>query len=430
MSPNLSSVKTITACRICGGVDLKPVISLGSQALTGIFPRTQDQKISSGPLELVRCNDEKNKAACGLLQLNHSYDLDELYGENYGYRSSLNRSMLNHLNEIVKTIENLVILKKDDYILDIGSNDGSLLSFYPEEKGLNLVGIDPTGIKFKDYYQQRISLIPTFFSASELCKHLGSKKMKVITSISMFYDLESPLQFMREVFDVLADDGVWFLEQSYMPTMLSTTSYDTICHEHLEYYGLKQIKWMADLIGLKIISMSLNDTNGGSFLLGLAKNTSSLSEAGLDIKNLLMKESTIGLKTEKPYFEFTQRVKEHKEKLITFFNSIEQKGQKILGYGASTKGNVILQYCGISRQQLPYIAEINQDKFGCFTPGTLIPIISEKEARLKSPEYFFVLPWHFRKGIIEKEQYFLRNGGKLIFPLPEIEIVPVNSNVG
>ena len=242
MISNTSCGKAITTCRICGGADLKSVISLGSQSLTGIFPHKKDQKISSGPLELVRCNDEKNKDACGLLQLHHSYDLDELYGENYGYRSGLNRSMLNHLNGIVKTIENLANLKRDDYILDIGSNDGSLLSFYSKGKGLNLVGVDRTGIKFKEYYQPEIYLIPTFFSASELRKNFGSKKMKVITSISMFYDLESPLQFMEEICEVLADDGVWFLEQSYLPTMLSMTAYDTICHEHLEYYGLKQIK--------------------------------------------------------------------------------------------------------------------------------------------------------------------------------------------
>ena len=233
-------IKEIEHCRICGGTDLKPVIDLGTQALTGIFPRTINQKITSGPLALVRCNDENNTNACGLLQLRHSYDLDEMYGQNYGYRSGLNQSMIAHLKGIVRDIEAIANLKNNDFILDIGSNDGSLLSYYPEEQGLNLVGIDPTGEKFSEFYQKRINLIPAFFSSEMIKKNFGSKKMKVITSISMFYDLESPIQFMREIIEVLADDGIWVLEQSYMPTMLHVTAYDTICHEHLEYYGLNR----------------------------------------------------------------------------------------------------------------------------------------------------------------------------------------------
>lgn len=420
-------MKAIERCRICGGEDLKPVINLGVQSLTGIFPRSIDQKISAGPLELVRCNDEKNHSACGLLQLRHSFNLDEMYGKDYGYRSGLNQSMMAHLREIVRNIESIVDLQKDDNILDIGSNDGSLLSFYPEEKGLNLIGIDPTGIKFKEYYQKRITLIPTFFSAAEIRKNFRSKKMKVVTSISMFYDLEAPMQFVSEVYDVLDDEGIWVLEQSYMPTMLNVTAYDTICHEHLEYYGLKQIKWMADRVGFKIISVTLNDTNGGSFCISLAKKESHYPEAQLEMKMLFTEETDMGLSTDKPYQEFTQRVSAHRTDLEEFFATANRKGQKVLGYGASTKGNVLLQYCGISKAELPFIAEVNQDKFGCFTPGTLIPIISEKEAREMKPDFFFVLPWHFRKGIIEREKTFLENGGKLVFPLPRIEVSTIYS---
>ncbi len=420
-------MKAIERCRICGGEDLKPVINLGVQSLTGIFPRSIDQNISAGPLELVRCNDEKNHSACGLLQLRHSFNLDEMYGKDYGYRSGLNQSMMAHLREIVRNIESIVDLQKDDNILDIGSNDGSLLSFYPEDKGLNLIGIDPTGTKFKEYYQKRITLIPTFFSAAEIRKNFGSKKMKVVTSISMFYDLEAPMQFVSEVYDVLDDEGIWVLEQSYMPTMLNVTAYDTICHEHLEYYGLKQIKWMADRVGFKIISVTLNDTNGGSFCISLAKKESRYPEAQLEMKMLFTEEADMGLSTDRPYQEFTQRVSAHKTDLEEFFATTNRKGQKVLGYGASTKGNVLLQYCGISKAELPYIAEVNQDKFGCFTPGTLIPIISEKEAREMKPDFFFVLPWHFRKGIIEREKAFLENGGKLVFPLPRIEVSTIYS---
>jgi NDP-4-keto-2,6-dideoxyhexose 3-C-methyltransferase len=415
--------KQIERCRICGGTDLKPVINLGIQTLTGIFPRYKEQKITSGPLELVRCNDESNKEACGLLQLRHSYDSDEMYGKDYGYRSGLNQSMMTHLKGIVNNIQTLCNLKKGDFILDIGSNDGSLLSFYPEDKGLNLAGIDPTGTRFKEYYQDRIIIIPSFFSAAEIKKNFGERKMKVVTSISMFYDLESPMQFMREICEVLADDGIWVLEQSYMPTMLNMTAYDTICHEHLEYYSLKQIKWMADRVGLKIISINFNDTNGGSFCITTAKKNSNYVEAEHEMNEIYSKEIKINLHTDKPYQGFKQRVNDHKNNLLEFFAEIERKEEMILGYGASTKGNVILQYCGLSKKDLPFIAEVNSDKFGCFTPRTLIPIISEKEAREMKPDYFFVLPWHFRNGIIEREKVFLETGGKLVFPLPEIAII-------
>lgn len=417
-------IKEIEHCRICGGVNLKPIINLGSQALTGIFPHSIDFQITSGPLELVRCDDEHNSDACGLLQLRHSYDLDEMYGLNYGYRSGLNQSMMEHLKSIVLRIQELIHLNPGDHVLDIGSNDGSLLSFYNDNQDLKLVGIDPTGIKFKDYYQYPIQLIPEFFSAEEIKKHFGSQKMRVITSISMFYDLEDPLQFVKEIYEVLADDGIWVLEQSYLPTMLEVTAYDTICHEHLEYYGIKQIKWMTDQVGLKIISVSLNDTNGGSFCLALAKKSSKYPEATVDVFSLLENEKRMGLSTSIPYQSFNQRVREHKEGLLEFFAQTHRDGKKVLGYGASTKGNVILQYCGLTSQDLPYIAEVNTDKFGCFTPGTHIPIISETQAREMLPDYFFVLPWHFRKGIIQREKEFLNSGGKLVFPLPEIEKVP------
>jgi hypothetical protein len=209
-----------------------------------------------------------------------------------------------------------------------------------------------------------------------------------------------------------------------MPTMLEVTAYDTICHEHLEYYGLKQIKWMADQVGLKIISVSLNDTNGGSFCLALAKKNADYPEAFVEMNVLFEKEKSMALHTEAPYTAFTQRVIRHKQDLLDFFRNARADGKKVLGYGASTKGNVILQYCGLTSADLPFIAEVNTDKFGCFTPGTHIPIISEKEARAMRPDYFFVLPWHFRKGIVEREQAFLNQGGKLVFPLPEIDWVP------
>jgi hypothetical protein len=225
---------------------------------------------------------------------------------------------------------------------------------------------------------------------------------------------------MRQVVDSLADDGIWHLEQSYLPAMLESTAYDTICHEHLEYYGLRQIKWMAERVGLKITSVSRNVVNGGSFAFTLCKSAAPYPEAVQDVQKFLEYEEHMGLQSLVPFEAFKGRVFRHREDLLAAIESIRREGKTLLGYGASTKGNVLLQFCSLGRDQVSAIAEVNEDKFGCFTPGTSIPIISEAEARGRSPDYFLVLPWHFRANIVEREQTFLRNGGTLMFPLPEV----------
>jgi hypothetical protein len=413
--------REIKKCRICGNTELVSVINLGNQYLTGVFPRSINEQVTSGPLELIKCEEADSLNSCGLLQLRHSYDIGEMYGENYGYRSGLNKSMVNHLQEIVKRIQGSIELRRGDLILDIGSNDSTLLQAYPKND-LILVGIDPTGKKFKDFYPEYIKLIPDFFSSDIVKEHFGSKKAKVITSIAMFYDLESPVEFMRQIYDILADDGIWILEQSYMPMMLEMNAYDTICHEHLEYYGLKQIKWMTDRVGFKIIDVEMNHVNGGSFLVKVAKSDSLFHEAAFPVQKILMQEHDRGLNSLKPYEDFKKRVYRHKEEFVRFIQEIKSKDKEILGYGASTKGNVILQFCNLTKNDIPFIAEVNQDKFGCYTPGTLIPIISEESAKAMRPDYFMVLPWHFMENILGKERDYLKSGGKLLFPLPSVQV--------
>jgi hypothetical protein len=288
---------------------------------------------------------------------------------------------------------------------------------------LQLVGVDPTGSKFSQYYPTHIRLIPDFFSSSKINRMVGNQKAKVITSISMFYDLESPLEFVQQVYDILADDGIWVLEQSYLPQMLAVNAYDTICHEHLEYYGLKQILWLMNRAGLKILDVEMNAINGGSFSITVAKKNAPYPENKSKIIAIIKNEETLELHTVKPFEEFKSRVFTHREQLIKTLHRIKASGQLVLGYGASTKGNVILQFCQLTASDVPFIAEINQDKFGCYTPGTLIPIISEAEAHAMKPGYFFVLPWHFRDGILVREKEYLNKGGKFLFPLPIIETV-------
>jgi hypothetical protein len=413
--------KEITKCRICGNQNLQPIIDLGSMALTGIFPKP-GELVASAPLEIVKCWDEGRGNCCGLVQLKHTCDLEQLYGDNYGYRSGLNSSMVEHLKGLVKEIEKRIQLTPDDLVVDIASNDGTLLSSYPSNLGLRLVGLDPVAHKFKEYYPEQVQYIPDFFSA-DLVKEKIGKQARVITSIAMFYDLEDPVGFVQQIYDTLTEDGIWMFEQSYLPAMIKNTSYDTICHEHLEYYGLKQIKWLMDKVGFKIIDVAFNDSNGGSFCLTVAKNKSNYSSNEALIKAIIQEEEDGGFNQLAVYEEFKMKVLRHKQDLLEFVAGLRKAGKKVFGYGASTKGNVILQYCGLTAADIPYIAEVNENKFGRVTPGTNIPIISEKEAKALRPHHFMVLPWHFKEHIINREAQYLSDGGNLIFPLPRLEVL-------
>jgi hypothetical protein len=405
----------IKKCRAGGGTDLVSVLDLGVQDLTGVFPKTKEQVVTKGPIELVWAPKS------GLVQLAHSFDADEMYGDNYGYRSGLNQSMVAHLERKIHNLEAYVDLKPGDVVLDIGSNDATSLKAYTTSS-LRRIGIDPTGNKFRQYYPDDIALVPDFFTAANY-RSVESKPAKIITSIAMFYDLEDPIQFARDIEAVLADDGVWHFEQSYMPAMLRLNSYDTMCHEHLEYYSLGVVQNILKAAGLKVVDVSMNAINGGSFAVTAAKENASVKTNGAVIGWLLEQEERMGLNTVRPYQEFAERVYRHREDLRRLLDALNADGKLVLGYGASTKGNVVLQYCGLTEKDIPAIAEVNPDKFGSFTPGSLIPIISEADAKAMNPDYFLVLPWHFKDNILQREQEYRARGGKFIFPFPEIEII-------
>ena len=405
----------IKKCRICESANLTTVLSLGEQYLTGVFPKTKENNITKGPLDLVWCKD------CGLLQMKQSYSLDEMYGDNYGYRSGLNSSMVAHLSNKIQTLEKVVHLSENDLVIDIGSNDATSLKAYSGNH--RKVGIDPTGSKFKEFYTNEIELIPNFFTKEAFKKTFPNDKAKIITSIAMFYDLESPATFVKDINACLADDGIWHFEQSYMPSMLRTNSYDTICHEHLEFYSFKVIKNLLENCGMRVIDVQMNSINGGSFAVTACKNNAPHTSNLPIINWMLAQEEDMELDTVKPYLEFGQRVFKHRKNLSLLIEALVKDGKKVFGYGASTKGNVLLQFCGFSEKDIPYIAEVNNEKFGSFTPGSNIPIVSEKVAKELKPDYFLVLPWHFKHSILEREKEYIKNGGKFIFPLPEIEIV-------
>lgn len=403
-------------CRICGNDELIEVMDLGVQALTGVFPQSRSQPVTKGPLRLVKC---MGGDSCGLLQLKHTCDLGEMYGLNYGYRSGLNKGMVEHLHRKVRTILSRVQLSDDSLVIDVGSNDSTTLQAYPHTIR-NLVGMDPTGIKFGHYYPPHIKLIADFFSAQRVRDTFGSKKASVITSFSMFYDLEQPLAFMQDIHDSLDQEGIWVFEQSYMPAMLKQNSYDTVCHEHLEYYGLKQVHWMAQRVGLTVVDVEFNDVNGGSFSVVAAKTGSRHARNAKPIDALLDGERRLGLDTLQPYVEFAARARTSRETLLEFIDSAQRSGRTVAGLGASTKGNVVLQYCGIDEKRVSRIGEVNETKYGCFAPGSLIPIVSEEEVLASKPDYLLVLPWHFRAFF---ERSAKLKGHTLLFALPTLETV-------
>lgn len=417
MTPPSLHYKEVSACRICGNRELAPVLSLGRQSLTGIFPKAKNDRISEGPVDLVRCV-ASGEDHCGLVQLLQTYRLDEMYGEHYGYRSGLNASMVRHLQGIVDRAASMAKPKAGDLVVDIGSNDATLLKAY-STPGLQRLGVDPTGAKFKAYYPPDVDLVADFFPSAAALARIGGRPARIITSISMFYDLESPLDFMKAVAAALAGDGIWVVEQSYLPEMLAANAYDTICHEHLEFYALRQLKWMADRAGLKIVDVEINDVNGGSFALTLAKTGAPYPEAKAAVAKLLASEKPLA--TAKPFADFERRVLSHRDALRAFVDKENKAGRKVLGYGASTKGNVMLQFCGFTSKDIPFIGEVNEDKFGRFTPGSLIPIIPEGEAKAMKPGHLIVFPWHFKDFILKKEAGYLRSGGRLYFPLPKPE---------
>ncbi|GAA4196984.1 class I SAM-dependent methyltransferase [Streptosporangium oxazolinicum] len=369
----------------------------------------------TAPLELVKCSPD----GCGLVQLRHTADLSLMYGDNYGYRSGIRPYMINHLHGKVARLTGMVDLGSSDLVLDIGSNDSTLLRGYPAD-GPTLVGIDPTGEKWREYYPGHIELIPDFFSKAVFAERYGDRKAKIVTSIAMFYDLPDPVGFMADVRDILTDDGVWMVEMSDLASMLGTLAYDAVCQEHLEYYALGQIEWMAERVGLTLTSAEHTDANGGSLCLTLVKDPARHKVDAASIDRMRRRETDLELDTMAPYETFARRVREHRDELRAFLDDSRAAGKLTLGYGASTKGNVVLQYCGIDSGDLPCIGEVSPGKHGCFTPGTGIPIVSEEDAKARRPDQLLVLPWVHRNGFVEREGEFLAGGGKMVFPLPSV----------
>lgn len=411
------------SCRVCGSKALTPVINLGSQYLQGSFvkPGKELPPMRTIPMSLVRCDPTRDEQACGLLQMEHTVPPEILYSA-YWYRSGTNNTMRTHLKGIVESALE-VLDRKQGTVLDIGCNDGTLLGYYPA--GFSRFGVDPSDVA-QEIDAAMATVVQDIFPSPELHSRLGDRKIDIITSIAMFYDLEDPIAFTKGIKNILSPDGIWIFEMSYMPTMLKMTSYDTICHEHLEFYSLAVIEYILKQCGLKVFNVSHNDINGGSLRCYATHADNFAYKNDVYQQNILQmhqEEFDLELDTDKPYKYFQERINVHREELLALLKKLKKEGKRIHIYGASTKGNTILQWCGVDNRIIDFAAERNPDKYGAYTLGTDIPIISEAESRAMKPDYYLVLPWHFKQEFIEREQETLGQGTSFIFPLPTIEVV-------
>ena len=402
-------------CRNCKNDKLINLLSLGKMSFTGKFSKSFFNNIPKAYINLVMCTK------CKLVQLDRNFNPKYLYNDDYGYRSGINRTMAEHLKKTVIKNSKLVKLQDNDYVLDIASNDGTLLNFY--EKKIVTVGIDPLVNKYKSYYKKISYKISNFFQISDIKKLNLKKKFKIITSLSVFYDLKDPNRFIRGIKECLDENGVFVLEHADLLCIIKNNLFDTICHEHLEYYSSKVIIDMMNLNGLKVFNHEFNNINGGSSRYYICHKKAKYITKKKKINKLLSEESAIGLHSSKTFKTFFSKILNEKGKLKKLINKILNKKFIIHGYGASTKGNVLLQFYKINNKDINYIADRNPLKYNLFTPGTKIKIISENHSRKLKPDYYLVLPWHFKKEILIREKKIRKKGTKFIFPLPKVKVV-------
>ena len=408
---------TITECRSCGSTNLTNILSLGLQYPSNFIELNSiSDKREQIPLELIFCE----KKDCGLLQLKHTASRESLYKE-YWFRSGLNEKMVEALNDITKSVEKRISLSENDIVLDIGCNDGTLLRSYQSK--VRLVGFEPASNLVDEAKEGTDLIINNFFNSHEFMQHFPNERIKVITSIAMFYDLEDPNSFVSDIVNCLDQDGIWIIQMAYLIPMLELNAFDNIVHEHLEYWSLKSLKRLLEEHDLEIFDVELNDVYGGSFRIFVKTKKNDKINIQNSVDEFLKKEDEFGLEKKETYLNFANRVNSLKNKLNDFIKKEISNGKLIYAYGASTKGNTLLQFYNLNNKLISKAADRDSKKFGKMTIGSNIPIISEEQARDEKPDYFLVLPWHLVDFFKERENEFLNNGGKFIVPLPDFKII-------
>lgn len=407
-----TSTNSIKECRACYSKKIFNVISFGNLYLSD-FVKT-NKKPQKYPLALVLCQK------CSLLQLRHTTPASLLYTDNYGYKSGINQTMKDQLKEIAeKSIEKVKNRKKKIIAIDIGANDGTLLRFYP--KGVYKVAVEPIkklAIESKKYTDITIN---DFFNYESFKKYLGNKKANIITAISCFYDIDNPNKFLHDITKILDEDGIFIIQQNYLKLMLEQNAFDNVVHEHLEYYSLTSLQNLLKKHNLEVFDVEVNNINGGSFRTYICFNGK--RPISRSVNNLLRVEHKLNFSKKTIYEEFAKRVRHNKNILKKFIKQEIKKGKKIYVYGASTRGNTLLQYFDLNKKLIPYAVERNPEKWGKIIASVGIPIIPEEQARKEMPDYMLVLPWFFKEEFLKRETEYLKKGGHFIFPLPRFEIV-------
>jgi NDP-4-keto-2,6-dideoxyhexose 3-C-methyltransferase len=412
--PLLAGVKARTTCRACDSRNLVEAIDFGNPFVSNFAALPENANWPRVPLELVLCAD------CTLLQLRHTTPSDWLY-RHYWYKSGVNGAMCAALADITLKACEFVGLRGGDKVLDIGCNDGTLLRSY-EVAGIERVGFEPAeNLAREASADGSCRIINDFFRASRV----AGEQFRIITSIAMFYDLEDPNQFVADAASLLATDGVWIIEMHYLLLTLARNAFDAVCHEHLEYYSLRSLEPLLARHGLEVADIEVNEVNGGSFrvyVVHRGAESARVFERWGRVESARGSERRVALEHAATYVEFGERVRQIGNRLYTFLKKERTRSKEIFAYGASTKGNTLLQVFGLDHDLIRAAAERNPEKWGKYTVGTWIPIVSEAEARAHA-DYFLILPWHFLSDMRSREREFLERGGKLIAPLPDPRVI-------
>tara|TARA_B110000977_G_scaffold175638_1_gene230544 strand:- start:25320 stop:26561 length:1242 start_codon:yes stop_codon:yes gene_type:complete len=408
--------RKIKKCRNCNNNNFLELFSLGKIAFTGKFTNNYKTQIPKDFINLILCTK------CKLVQIDRNFNSRYLYGKDYGYRSGINATMSDHLKKIANKLKIITKLKRGDAVLDIASNDGTLLNNYP--KNIISIGVDPIIEKLSKFYNKEHIKIGDFFSARKIFQLKIKKKFKIITAISVFYDLKKPNSFLRDVNKIIdTKNGIFLLEHADLCSIIKNNLFDTICHEHLTYYSSKIIINMAIKNNFKIIDIERNEINGGSTRFYFAHKESIYKEKKEKISRALDFEKKFKLERSQTFTKFYKKILKLKTSLNFLIDKIKKNKKIIHGYGASTKGNVLLQFYGIGSGEIKYIADRNIKKNNHYTPGTRIKIINEKKSRSLKPDYYLVLPWHFKKEILDREKKLLKKNTNFIFPLPQLRVI-------
>jgi NDP-4-keto-2,6-dideoxyhexose 3-C-methyltransferase len=413
--------KSVSSCRSCGSKDITNILSLGELYVTN-FVNSKEEQGPKIPLELMLCNPE---SGCGLLQLRYTTRPDLMWGDQYWYKSGINSMIREDLKDIAEKSKTIVPLGSGDIVVDIGCNDGTLLGFY-NLPGLNLVGFEPSKNVAVESQSKGINVINDFFNEKAYFSNIGREKPRVITAISMFYDLDKPNDFVGDVAKCLNRDGLFVIQQNYLASMLKNNAVDNICHEHLEYYSYSSLENLLNRHGFETFDVELNEINGGSIRNYIKFKGSKIkqpNEAKNRINNVIQFEKESKLKDIKTYNLFAKKIDSIKGNLLNFLSEEKKKGKTICALGASTRGNTTLQYFGLTPDLIDCIFDRNPDKEGKKAVGSFIPVTSPDNIGKYNPDYQLVLIWHIFKGIGEDEKKYVKNGGKFILPLPEIKII-------